>query len=161
MSSVTENKVLRRILVIDDNPIIQRTLYFALRDKGYLVLMCGEISAALKTIREQRPEAIVLDLNFPPDASLGAHDQRDGFWALDWLHRMDEAQGTPIIVISSDAPEKSKTRALAAGAAAYFQKPVDKQELATTIASLLAAKSTAAGSWPASAPVCFPTKLLV
>lgn len=129
-----------KILVIDDSPIIQRTLYFALRDKGYTVLMSGEISAALKTIREQRPDAVILDLNFPPG------DGGDGFWALDWMRRMEEAKGMHIIVVSSDAPEKSKARALAAGAAAYFQKPVDKLELATTVAGLLANKPSAAGA---------------
>lgn len=49
---------------------------------------------------------------------------------------------TPIIVISSDPPEKSKMHALAAGAAAYFQKPIDKPELAATVASLLTSKSS-------------------
>lgn len=135
-----------RILVVDDNPIIQRTVYFALRDKGYAVLMCGEISAALKTIREQRPDVILLDLNFPPDAVGADYDLRDGFWVLDWLHRMDEAKGTPVIVVSSDAVEKSKLRALAAGASAFCQKPIDRQELAATIASLLAGKSAAAAA---------------
>ena len=33
-----------KLLVIDDNPIIQRAVYFALRDHGYKVLMCGEVT---------------------------------------------------------------------------------------------------------------------
>jgi len=62
---------------------------------------------------------------------------RDGFWVLDWVHRMNEVRSTPIIVVSGDPPEKSKARALACGAAAYFQKPVDKRELTATVARLL------------------------
>ena len=130
-----------KILVIDDNPIIQRTMYFALRDKGYQVIMTGEISAALKIIREERLDVILLDINFPVDASTGGNAMRDGFWALDWMHRMEEAKGTPIIIVSSDPPEKSKAHALAAGAAAYFQKPIDKQQLTATVASLTARKA--------------------
>ncbi|HUC83979.1 MAG TPA: response regulator [Candidatus Acidoferrales bacterium] len=129
-----------KILVIDDNPIIQRTLYFALRDQGYSVLMCGEIAAALKIIREQRLDVILLDLNFPLDASIGSTSMRDGFWVLDWVRRLDEAGNIHVIVVSGDPPEKSKAHALASGAAAYFHKPVDKRELTETIAAMLAAK---------------------
>ena len=134
---------LGKVLVIDDNPIIQRTMYFALRDKGYAVQMCGEISEALKIVRQGRLDAILLDLNFPPDASVNATMTHDGFWALGWLRRMDEVKGTPVIVVTSDPPEKSKAQALASGAAAYFQKPIDKEQLAATLASLLAPKPAA------------------
>jgi CheY-like chemotaxis protein len=129
--------VLGKILVIDDNPIIQRTVYFALRDRGYQVFMAGEIADALNLVRQEKPDVILLDINFPPDASVGGGGVRDGFWALDWMQRMDEVQGIPIVIISSDAPEKSETRALTAGVAAYFQKPIDKEQLAAKIAELL------------------------
>ena len=91
---------LGKILVIDDNPIIQRTIYFALRDKGYKVLMSGEIAEALNVVRKEKPDLILLDINFPPDASVGGGGGRDGFWALDWMQRMDEVKGVPIVIIS-------------------------------------------------------------
>jgi PleD family two-component response regulator len=50
---------------------------------------------------------------------------------------MDELRGIPIVMISSDAPDKSSARALTAGVAAYFQKPIDKEQLAAKIAELL------------------------
>lgn len=135
---------LGKILVIDDNPIIQRTIYFALRDKGYTVLMSGEIAEALIVVRKERPNVILLDINFPVDASVGGGGGRDGFWALDWLHRMDEARGVPVIIISSDDPATASPRAQAAGAAAYLHKPINKDDLALTVAELLAQKKSAA-----------------
>jgi len=51
-----------KILVIYDNPIIQRTIYFALRDKGYAVLMSGDISGALEIVRQEPLDAILLDI---------------------------------------------------------------------------------------------------
>jgi CheY-like chemotaxis protein len=131
-----------KILVIDDNPIIQRTVYFALRDRGYKVFLAGAIADALNLVRKEKPDLILLDINFPPDAS--AASVRDGFWALDWMNRMDEVKGVPVIIISGDEPEKSEPRALAAGAAAYFHKPIDKEKLAGKISELLAGKSPAA-----------------
>lgn len=136
----------RKVLVIDDNPIIQRTIYFALRDRGCTVSLAGGITEALKLVREQHPDVILLDLNFPADGAIGSTALRDGFWALDWLQHMDEARNVPVIIISSDPPEKSRARALASGAVAYFQKPLDKQELAAAVAALPAPKSAPVAS---------------
>jgi len=135
---------LGKVLVIDDNPIIQRTMYFALRDKGYTVQMCGEISDALKLIRKETFSAILLDLNFPPDASVGSTNTHDGFWALAWLKRMDEVKNVPILVITSDPPEKSKAHAMSSGASGYFQKPINKEELAAQLSELLVHKAVPA-----------------
>jgi len=44
--------------VIDDNPIIQRAVYFALRDHGYKVLMCGELAGSMDIIRSERPDLV-------------------------------------------------------------------------------------------------------
>ncbi len=134
---------LGKILVIDDNPIIQRAVYFSLRDRGYKVFMSGEIADALNLIRKEKPDLILLDINFPADGSVIGSGGRDGFWALDWMKRMDEVKGVPIAIISSDAPEKSEARALAAGAVAYFHKPVDREILANAILKLLAQKTPA------------------
>jgi DNA-binding response OmpR family regulator len=68
---------------------------------------------------------------------------RDGFWVLDWVHRLEGTKDTLVVVISGDPPEKSKARALASGAAAYFHKPVDRHELTATVTAMLAAQSTA------------------
>jgi CheY-like chemotaxis protein len=126
-----------RILVIDDNPIIQRTMYFILRDRGYQVTMTGEIAEALQIVHKEAPHLILLDINFPPDASLGGGGVRDGFWALDWMRRMDELHGVPIVIISGDDPVTASPRAQAAGAAAYLHKPIDKETLVLTVAELL------------------------
>ena len=127
--------VLRKILVVDDNPIIQRTVYFALRDKGFLVLMCGNVTDGLLVIRQQKPDLILLDLNFPAAGDFGGAAW-DGFAAIEWLQRTGDSKAIPIIVISGSDPEVSQPRALAAGAVAYFQKPIDKEKM---LAGILAA----------------------
>jgi CheY-like chemotaxis protein len=107
--------------------------------------LSGESTAALKVIREQPLELIVLDLNFPIDASTAANSMQDGFGVLGWMRHRPETCHTPVIVISSDPPEKSKARALASGAAVYLPKPVDKHELAAAIASLLPRRAAELG----------------
>jgi CheY-like chemotaxis protein len=132
-----------KILVIDDNPIIQRTMYFTLRDRGYRVFISGEIADALNVVRREKPNLILLDINFPPDALAGSGGERDGFWALKWMRQMDEVKGVPIVIISSDEPISASPRAQAAGAAGYLHKPVSKDDLALTVAELLSNNQSA------------------
>jgi CheY-like chemotaxis protein len=56
---------------------------------------------------------------------------------------MDEIKNIPIVIISSDDPAVSGPRAQAAGAAAYLHKPINKDELARTVAELLAPNKSA------------------
>ena len=128
----------RKILVIDDNPIIQRTLQFTLQELGYTVVVAGEIADALHSVRNDKPVLLLLDINFPPDTTSFSGGLHDGFWALEWMRHMDEIGGVPVVIISGDDPATARPRALAAGAAAYLHKPISKEELAATIAGLLA-----------------------
>jgi CheY-like chemotaxis protein len=157
--------------VADDNPIIQRTLYFALRDKGYRVLIADNLSNALVIVRRERPELILLDINFPPDGGMDSGGTRDGFWAMDWMQRVNELQDIPVVMISSNDAAIFRPKALAAGAKAFFEKPLDREALVVAIASLLAGNlsSTPSQSPEQSAklparsrvPVSWPANLLV
>jgi len=133
--------VTAKVLVVDDNPIILRAVYFCLRDHGCRVLMCSDVMNALHHIREEKPDVVILDINFPPDGSLGG--ERDGFWALDWMHRVQGLGDTPVIMISNDDAATARPRALAAGALAFLQKPLDKTELVRLVKGLAARKQAA------------------
>ena len=126
-----------KILVIDDNPIIQRTVYFALRDKGYLVLMAGDISAAMKILRREKLDLVLVDLSFPLDAGNINGPLQDGFFVIDWIRRTPEVKKSPVIIISSTEPAQYQERAAAAGVRACFQKPLDKEKLLATVQAIL------------------------
>jgi DNA-binding response OmpR family regulator len=130
-----------KILVIDDNLIIRHTLQLALQQRGYQVFVAATIADALTIIRSEKPDLLLLDLDFPPDAASFGLGLRDGFWALHWMQHLDDIHGTPVIIISGSDPEKFKAQSLAAGAAAYFHKPVNADELAATVAGLLGKKT--------------------
>ena len=56
---------------------------------------------------------------------------------IDWFRRMDEVKNIPIIIITGTDDAKYKDRALAAGAAAFFHKPINNDELLATIHKIL------------------------
>jgi CheY-like chemotaxis protein len=124
-------------MVIDDNPIIQRAVYFALRDQGYQVLMVGEVSEATKIIRRERVDLVLVDLSFPMEASAIGGPQQDGFYFINWIQRTPEITKPPIVIISSTDPAQYQDRAAAAGVRACIQKPLKKETLLAVAQSIL------------------------
>src|SRR5262249_1004225 len=95
-----------------------------------------EGAIAVSTARQEKPDLIVLDINFPPEVG-AAGLQWNGFTIMQWMRRFQEASAIPVIIITSGEPEKFKDKALAAGAAAFFQKPINNQEFLMTVRRLI------------------------
>ena len=127
----------KKILVVDDSEIILTTLSMKLKASGYDVLTAPDGAVGVSTARRERPDLILLDISFPPDVAHGGGVSWDGFLIMDWLHRMDEAKKIPIIIITGAEPERYKSRCLAAGAIAFFQKPINNDELLAAIRQIL------------------------
>ncbi len=138
MQADSKTKVTGKILVVDDNPIIQRAVYFPLRDAGYKVLMTGDVSEAMKLIRAEQPDLVILDLSFPLDASNINGPIQDGFYLIDWIHQTVDVRKSPVVIISSTDPSVYKERAAAAGVRACFHKPLDKEKLLVSVQTILA-----------------------
>ena len=117
----------RKILIVDDNPVVLKAFELKLNASGFRVLTATDGSAAVNIARHERPELIVLDMHFPPDVGSSGL-QWNGFTIMQWMHRFSEAADIPVIVISSDEVSKFKDKATAAGAVACFQKPINHEE---------------------------------
>ena len=139
----------KKILVVDDNVVIQKMLSMKLKISGYDVLIAADGGTAVSTVRTQKPDLVLLDISFPPDVAHGGGVAWDGFLIMDWLRRIDGAAHIPIIVITGGDPDKLKARSLAAGAVAFFHKPIDNSELLAAIRHALGEDSTPAASAPA------------
>ncbi len=131
----------KRILVVDDNAVVVKTLAMKLESAGYDVLKAEDGSEAVSAARKEKPDLILLDISFPPDVAHGGGIAWDGFLIIDWLKRIDEARNVPIIVITGGEAAKFKDRAIKAGAIAFFHKPINNDELLATIQSALSPQS--------------------
>jgi CheY-like chemotaxis protein len=116
---------------------VLRAMMFMLSAKGYAVLLAETGAEAITILRKERPDLILLDLDFPPDVGNIGGGLRDGFLIIDWARRMCDAEKIPVIIVSSLDPEKYKERAQAAGIPIFFRKPVDRQKLMEAIHALL------------------------
>ena len=127
----------KKILVVDDNSIILKTLTLKLKAAGYQVLTAGDGSSAVSLARQEKPDLLLLDLSLPPDVGHGGGVPWDGFLILSWLKHMRQAQGLPVIIITGSDSAKDKQNALAAGAVGYFHKPIEHEQLLVRIGQVL------------------------
>jgi CheY-like chemotaxis protein len=132
----------RKILVVDDNPVVLKAFELKLKASGFEVLTATEGAAAVSLARQTNPDLIVLDVNFPPDVGSSGL-QWDGFNIVQWLRRFQDASDIPVIIVSAGDPAKYKEKSLAAGAVAFFQKPIKYEEFMTTISQALGPKAEA------------------
>jgi len=124
----------KRILVVDDNDVIVKTISVKLKSAGFQVFTALEGAEAVAMVRKQKPDLIVLDISFPPDV---AGVPWDGFRIMDWLHRVDDSKKIPIIVITGGTGDRDKEQAMAAGAVGFLSKPLDHDELLKLVRAAL------------------------
>jgi CheY-like chemotaxis protein len=154
--NLTPDVLARKILVVDDNPVIVKTLSLALESQGYEVFTAEDGPEAFSIVRRKEPDLILLDIFFPPDIAQGGNTW-DAFLIIDWFRRIGVADEIPIIIISGAEPEKYKARCLDAGVEAFFSKPVDVPLLLTTIRGILSRNAPEAVPEPAD---YFPLEVL-
>jgi len=123
-SSLGQNQ---KILVVDDNQVVLKAFEMKLNSLGFQVLTARDGASAVSLARQEKPDLIVLDINFPPDVGSSGL-QWDGFNIMQWMQRFQEVASTPVIIITGGDPAKLKAKAIAAGAVAFFQKPINQDE---------------------------------
>ncbi|MCO5051960.1 MAG: response regulator [Verrucomicrobiae bacterium] len=120
----------KKILIVDDDPVVQQAMAITLKTRGYEVLTASDAAEGVNIARTQRPDAILLDINFPNDFGSVAWD---GLRILEWLKRIDEAAKTPVFIITAGNPDKYVARARELGAVGFFRKPVASAELVAAL----------------------------
>lgn len=137
-STGSEGRGRKKVLVVDDDKVIIKALSNALRAKGYEALASLDGSEAIRLVRQEQPDLILLDIHFPPDVGHGGGVAWDGFLILSWLRRMDEAKDTPVVIMSRADPAQYQERCRALGVVEFLQKPVDLEKLLTVLGQVLA-----------------------
>jgi CheY-like chemotaxis protein len=130
----------KKIMVVDDDPIILKTLSFTLQSKGFKVVTATDGSQAIGLMRDESPDMMLVDVTLPPDVGAGGVVPWDGFQVAQWIRRMNGR--VPTIVISGTDRPDYQQRAKALGAE-FFAKPINNDLLLASIASAIGEPQTA------------------
>jgi DNA-binding response OmpR family regulator len=115
-----------RLLLVEDNQDMSHALTRALSVRGFVVTPCLDGSTALKLMKDQIADVVILDLSIP---------QIDG---LDLLQRI-RSQGvlTPVLILTARGSVGDRVAGLNAGADDYLSKPFDLNELEARLRALV------------------------
>lgn len=119
----------RRILVVDDEPVIVRLMEFVLEKQGYTVRTAADGDEALRVVGEYQPDLIVLDVMMP---------RKDGYTVAETIRSDPDLARMPIIMLSAKAQDTDVEQGMAAGADIYLTKPFEPDGLLEIVARCLA-----------------------
>lgn len=113
------------ILVVDDEPQIRRVLRSTLSTHGYVITEAKTGEEALESLRKERPDLVLLDMNMP------------GMGGIETCREIRRASEAAIIMLTVRNAERDKVAALDAGADDYVVKPFGIEELLARIRAAL------------------------
>jgi CheY-like chemotaxis protein len=116
------------ILVVDDDPVIQKLLSVNFEMEGYRVVTASDGEEALDRVLSEAPAVVVLDVMMP---------KVDGIEVLRRIRANPGTGSTPVLLLSAKAQAQDIEDGMAAGADAYLTKPFEPLDLLDRVALLL------------------------
>lgn len=117
---------LARILVAEDETSLNDLLQDVLRMNGYETISAKHGLEALRLIREEKPDLVILDINMP---------QLDGFGVIEKLR--NENNNVPVIVLTARDQKDDKSIGFGLGADDFVTKPFGLEELLMRVTAVL------------------------
>jgi two-component system OmpR family response regulator len=114
-----------KLLVVEDEPRLQRSLVQALKEEGYAVDSAGDGRDGLFKAESAEYDAVVLDIMLP---------LLDG-WEV--LRRLRTSKKTPVLMLTARDAPTDRVRGLDSGADDYLVKPFDLSELLARVRALI------------------------
>lgn len=116
-----------KVLIVDDSSLARRTVRLLLEELGHTVEEASDGAQALERYFINRHDLVILDMVM------------NGMYGLEVLAKMRELNGeVRVIVATADIQKSTQEQVRAAGAAAFVNKPINRQELARVVNAVLA-----------------------
>jgi CheY-like chemotaxis protein len=125
-----DNAIKGRVLYVEDNPANVMLMEYIARRMSIQFTTAHNAELGIALAASEKPDLIIMDINLP---------QMDGYEALKCLKHNPVTASIPVIALSANAMQKDVERGLAAGFVRYHTKPIDVEEMVTSIGQMLAA----------------------
>ena len=123
----------QRILVVDDEESILKTVRYALEQEGFEVHTSGDATGGAFLFEEVKPDLLILDVMLP------------GKSGLDLAREIRESSDVPIVMLSARGDEVDRILGLEFGADDYVTKPFSPRELVSRVRAILRRAGRGAG----------------
>ncbi|HWH57057.1 MAG TPA: response regulator [Terriglobales bacterium] len=107
---------MKTILIAEDNVVNRELVREMLEAWGFRVLEALDGQQALETIKAERPDLVLMDIQMPA---------LDGFAVMQKIRSEAELAAIPVVALTAYAMRGDSERALSAGFNAYVTKPID------------------------------------
>lgn len=104
----------RKILVVDDEPFILKSLTFVLKKEGFHVDSATNGLEALEVIRKEKPDLVFLDIMMP---------KMNGLEVCQWIRQDPQLRDIHVIILTAKGQEADREKGLQIGADEYMTKP--------------------------------------
>ena len=115
----------RKILAVDDDALMRRSLAFNLERSGFSVQTAGSAEDALEMVHQIHPDLMIMDIGLP------------GMDGLEALRKLRDEMGIPVILLTARRRELDEVLGLELGADDYITKPFDFDVLLAHIKAVL------------------------
>jgi DNA-binding response OmpR family regulator len=132
------NRMVTRILVVDDEPRYVRLMEANLISEGYEVLKAYDGQSSVEMVADKQPDLVLLDVMMPG---------LDGFGACE---RIREFSSVPIIMVTAKGEEQDRVRGLDVGADDYIVKPFSATEVLARVRAVLRRAQVSGGTFEQS-----------
>jgi CheY-like chemotaxis protein len=117
-----------KILVVENSVESRDSLAGRLQCRGFAVVMANDGKTGVAMVKAEKPDLVLMDINMP---------EMDGWEATRQIKAATGDESPPVIALSEHSMPGDRERALGAGCAESFEKPIEFAELIAQIEMLL------------------------
>lgn len=104
----------KKILIVDDEPYVVRSLMFVLKKEGYKTIGAYNGEEAIQKAKEEKPDLIFLDIMMP---------KMNGYEVCQKLKENEETKNIYVIILTAKGQKGDKMKGAEVGANEYITKP--------------------------------------
>ncbi len=123
---------LHKVLVVDDDPAVRKSIDRVLSNKGYAVITAENGEEALRKLNEEKYDLVYTDIRMPGMSGLEVAE-----------HVKAQQAWTPVVIITGYGTDAAEARAKAAGVSAFVHKPLSPEMIEDSARDAIAASAVA------------------
>jgi len=120
---------MKKILIVDDQKEVRELVEITLRSGKYKILQAKNAREAIKTVRANKPDLVIMDIMMP--------GEMDGLQATRILKESPQTKECKIIMLTAKGQTVDLDEGLKAGADGYFSKPFSPIDLINKVEEMI------------------------